>query len=334
MTNIKTLSEVVSQVKSSDVGKRDFTLPVQEIVVTSRTGRIEIMDSLGNLQHFNMNEHALGQLASRLGIPVNYARKCIEENPSLLAQHANHWINTEQFRDKQWFVRTQGEFARAFLTDKYSTLDNHYVVETLEGILGSSSEIDVKNLSIDPRYFNLRIIFKNLTSNIGTIQKPDNVMVGMHVSNSEVGSSSLRIDSCLFRLVCENGLISRVGGSSLLAQRHAHLTDDEMERRVANAITESVKVGDGAVEKFAKLREIKVADPLEEIKRLAQQEKYSNNFIDDLTMSYAIEKEFTRDDSAFTLVNAFTRSAQNKQAFDQRLEVETFAGRLMENYLK
>ena len=334
---IKQAQELVERVRQDDMGKHDMTIPVQRIVV-HRNGDVvfpELLDGVqGNFGHYGMTDHALGQLSTRLGIPTRYAKKCMETSPDLFAQHANYWIEREEWENKSWFVRGQGDMIRAFLSDRYTTLDNHFLVEMLNNVLGSGGLVDIKNLSIDPQYFNLRLVFPELSTNLGTAVTKDDVMVGVHITNSEVGSSSLRIDSCIFRLVCSNGLISRVGGESLMAQRHVHLTNNEMENRVAGAITEAVKLGDATIDRFARLQDIRVNDPMEEIKRLAKQEKYSDKFVDDLTQSYTIEKAITGNESAYELVNAFTRSAQNTPSFDRRLEVENFAGKLMDKFLK
>lgn len=325
------IEDLKNTVAEDDFGKVDFTVPTRDVIVM-RNGALHIPKD--GIHPFHMNDHALSQISSRLGIPTRYSKKCMEQEPELFADHANYWIQQEEWTDKKWFLRSKGEIMRAVLSDRYSTLDNGYLIETLETVLGSGETVDIKNLSIDPRYFNLRMVFNSMNVNLGTLQTPDNVMVGIHITNSEVGSSSLRIDSCLYRLVCSNGMISRVGGESMLAQRHANLTDSEMQNRVSKAIVEAVRVGDESIDKFGRLQEVKVDDPFEEIKRLAKAEKYSEKFVDHLKENYVTEKAITQDDNAFTLVNAFTRSAKSMPTFDRRVEVETFAGKLMDKYLK
>lgn len=328
---IKEFSAIKKRVLDDDIGKRDYTLKAQDVVVT-QSGRIQFATE-DDILNLIPNDHALGQISSRLGIPTKYAKKCMEENPFLFADHANYWLNDDEIREKGLFIRTKGELVRAVLSDRYSTLDNHYVMSTLDTVLRDGEIVDVKNIDIDPRYFNLRLVFPRMTMNLGTAQHKDNVMVGIHVTNSEVGSSSLRIDSCLYRLVCSNGMIARVGGDSLMAQRHSNLTNSEMENRVSEAILKAVQLGDSTIDKFGRLQEIKVDDPMEKLKELAKSEKYSDKFVDSLQESYITEKAITRDDSAYTLVNAFTRSAQLMPSFDRRVEVETFAGEVMNRFL-
>lgn len=332
---IKQAHELLERVRQDDLGKHDITVPVQRLVVRDN-GNIVLpsIEGVQGIGHYGLTDHALGQLSTRLGIPTRYAKKCMETEPELFAHHANYWIETPEWEEKSWFMRGQGDMIRGVLSDRYTTLDNHFVVEMLNNVLGDGGVVDIKNMSLDPQYFNLRLVFPDMNWNLGTSNTRDDVMVGVHITNSEVGSSSLRIDSCLFRLVCSNGMIARVGGESLMAQRHVHLTNSEMENRVAGAITEAIRLGDSTIDKFARLRDVKVSDPLEEIKRLAKQEKYSEKFTDNLLQSFTIEQSTTGNYSAYELVNAFTRSAQNMPTFDRRLEVEQYAGKLMDTLLK
>ena len=327
------LENVIQRVRQDDIGKVDFNVNSQDLLVTNN-GRLHFYAPNDEMQVLNFNDHALGQMSTRLGIPTRYARKCMENEPRLYASHANHWLNQEEQRDKGLFLRTRGDELRAVLSDRYATLDNHYVTEILEQVLGGYAQVDVKGFNLDPRYFNLRLVFSDMNVNLGTSMKKDDVMVGLQITNSEVGSSSLRVDSCLFRLVCTNGLISRIGGQPLLAQRHSNVSDTEMQNRVGKSIVEAVSLGDIAIDKFAKLKEVKVSNAISEIKELAKKQKYSERATDILVDSYSIEKLITGEESAYEVVNAFTRMAQQTQTYDRRLEIETFAGSLMDSYLK
>lgn len=330
-------STVLDAIQYDDMGKMDWTLPIGNVRM-AKTGLIgDVRHKLGEVGQLGIgmngvtpNDHALSQVASRLGIPAKYAKKCYEENPLLLANHFNYWIENmeEEQQVKQWFMRGKEDELRAVLTDKYSQLDNAFVFDALGTSLQNGGIVDVKNFNLDSKYLNLRLMFPDLTHNIGTDIKKDPVMVGIHITNSEVGSSSLRIDSCLFRLVCSNGLIARVGGESLMAQRHVHLTRGEMENRVADAIASALEAGDGILEDFARTKEIKVPSVMKVLEKLAKGQKYSESFTDTLKSSFNSEPGNT----AFHLVNAFTHASQTLP-IERRLEVETYAGNLMNDFL-
>jgi hypothetical protein len=335
----KQWGDVSNKITLDDIGKQDWTIPVSSIRM-NRNGMLGDMrfssgthNQIGeNHAGVQLDDHALSQLSSRLGIPARYAKKCIENDPWLLSSHVNHWIkDMEEDRegDRSWLLRTKRDTLRGVLTDKYSQLDNNFVFNALSNSLQNGDVVDVKNFNLDSKYLNFRMVFPDLKANIGTTINKDDVMVGIHVTNSEVGASSLRIESCLFRLVCSNGMIARVGGESLMQQRHVHLTTNEMENRVADAIDKALQVGDGLIDRFARSRDVKVNNPLETLEKLAKKQKYSNKFVDTLKNSFNSEP----GDSAFEIVNAFTHASKTLP-FENRLEVETFAGKVMDDYLK
>lgn len=332
-------NDVSSKIVLDDVGKVDWTAPISQIRMNGE-GRIGLLGlTHGSEQQLGFSragvtpdEHALSQLSSRLGIPSRYAKKVMESEPKLLATHVNHWLerlDEDTEGDKSWLLRGKRDSLRAVLTDKYTQLDNNFVFDALSNNLQGGDVVDVKNFDLSSKYMNFRMVFPDLKVNIGTSLKKDDVMVGIHVVNSEVGASSLRIESCLFRLVCTNGLIARVGGDSLMAQRHVHLTAGEMQNRVADAIDKALQVGDQLVDRFARSREINVKNPLATLEKLAKSQKYSNQFVDTLKSSFNSEP----GDSAFEIVNAFTHASQSLP-FDRRLEVETFAGKVLDDFLK
>jgi hypothetical protein len=331
---------VSQKISVDDLGKQDWTAPISQIRMNGE-GRIGLLGYAGGAEgqiganHIGVvpNDHALGQLSNRVGIPTRYSRKCAEKgHTDLLAANFNTWIkdlDEDTEGDKQWFLRGKNDMLRGVLTDKYSQLDNSFVFDALSHSLQNGDVVDVKNFDLNSKYLNFRMVFPELKVNIGTMLKKDEVMVGIHVTNSEVGASSLRIDSCLFRLVCTNGLIAKVGGESLMQQRHVHLTSREMENRVADAIDKALQIGDSVVDRFARSREIKVVNPLATLEKLARNQKYSNDFVDTIKNSFNSEPE----DSAFGIINAFTHASQSLP-FERRLEVETYAGKVMDDFLK
>jgi Domain of unknown function (DUF932) len=330
--------EVANKIDFDDQGKKDWTVPVSQVrmnnmgVIGLRNHDKGTPGQIG-INHLGMmpDDHALGQLASRVGIPVRYARKCAEEDGKLLANHFNYWMDQmeeDQEGDKQWLLRGKQDTLRGVLTDKYSQLDNNFVFKGLGYALQNGDVVDVKNFDLNSKYMNFRAVFPELSVNIGTDLKKDDVMVGIHVTNSEVGASSLRIESCLFRLVCSNGLVARVGGQALMQQRHVHLTTYEMQNRVADAIDKALQAGDQIIDRFARTKEIQVPNPLKTLENLAKKQKYSDKFTDTLKNSFNSEP----GDSAFHVVNAMTHASQTLP-FENRLEVETFAGKVMDDFL-
>jgi len=340
LNRIKSFRDVRDAIARDDVGKFDVTLPIES--VRMRTDNGAIYNTLLDPSHIDYqrpallpNDHALGQLLQRTGIDVRYGRKAFAADPYLIAEHVNYWIESGELpgikdandvSERKWFLRGKNNMLRAVLTDRYGQLDNEFAFSALSTVLKDESSVRDMGFFLDPKYLNARMVFPQLKVNLGTLQNPDLVFVGFHFVNSEVGCSSVRIDCCLYRQVCSNGMIVRVDGEMLLQQRHANITQNELQNRVAEALTKAIKVGDGAIQAFAKSREVKVEDPLELISKLAKTEKYSQAFTDTIKDSFQSEP----GDTAYHVVNAFTHAAKSLP-IEQRLEVETFAGKFMQN---
>jgi hypothetical protein len=94
---------------------------------------------------------------------------------------------------------------------------------------------------------------------------------------------------------------------------------------MAEAVSEGFRVSGSVLLAFLKAREEPVVDPLETIRKIAKERNFSKKFSDELVNGYLAEPEPNR----FGVINAFTRAAQGLSPL-QRIEMERFAGRLLE----
>ncbi|MBF0439942.1 MAG: DUF945 domain-containing protein [Magnetococcus sp. YQC-3] len=149
--------------------------------------------------------HAQRLISNRLGVPHQYLQRC---PPSLQAKNLNHWI-TEQKEDREFLVRFDGDHVRAVFTPRYKKLDNIEVLDRLNE-LGFAPETEV-HVQFDSNFMSLSIPDEGRTF---SIQPGDRVTPGISIANSEVGLSSLKIEAYCLRLVCTNGLISKMQTAS------------------------------------------------------------------------------------------------------------------------
>jgi hypothetical protein len=119
----------------------------------------------------------------------------------------------------------------------------------------------------------------------------------IHVSNSEVGRGALVVDVGIFRLVCTNGLIARIGGVMLLRARHIYRDPMELIGLFSEAVNEAETVATEFTWKLAEAREQQV--PIEH----ALAGLPSNRM-------RGLVRESLEGDSLFDLYNAVTNVAQ------------------------
>ena len=150
----------------------------------------------------------------------------------------------------------------------------------------------------------------------------DGLKAGVMIGNSEVGLGSVSVEPFVFRKACTNDLV--ITQEKSFRHPHIHLKATELNRRMAEGISHAFEMASSLLEAFLKTKEEPVPDPVETIRRLANQRKLSQKFTDEVISSYQVES----DPSRFGVINAFTSAAQ-KLAPLQRIEVERFAGTLL-----
>lgn len=98
---------------------------------------------------------------------------------------------------------------------------------------------------------------------------------------------------------------------------------------MAEAVSEGFRISSDVLNVFLKAREVRVVDPLEVIRKIAEERKFSQKFSDEAVSGYLAEP----DPNWFCVINAFTRAAQGLAPL-QRIEMERFAGTLVESPLQ
>ncbi len=154
-----------------------------------------------------MHDLALRQVASRVGVPIDYLRRC---PPGLAAMNVNYWVQHGR-QKQQALIRTiRGNQVRAVLSEAYTQFDDADVLPMVADVLGEE-ECQVQFADFAGDYTNIRILFPRTTSEV---RVGDAVQCGIHISNSEVGMRALRIEALVFRLICLNGAVKAETGTS------------------------------------------------------------------------------------------------------------------------
>lgn len=334
LTGNQKLQAILNQLQQEVETKKDFMIHPEDIRMTVE-GKLRSRNR--DLNDFHVTDWALGQLSSKLdaGLPIRYLRKC---PPQLQAVNVNHWI--QQFdREKHnpWLIRTQAGnlgngMVRGVLSERYSPFDDHEIIEIISKFFGNTeANIKINWWHRDDTGFHLRILFEDLTTAIGKLDdgSPDIHKVGLHIENSEVGKKSIRITPLVWRLVCSNGMMGWATDGDIFKQRHLYLKPHEMYGRVAEAIGNALKVGDSAIEKLVEAKETPVKDPLEIIKQLSEKYKYSKEFTEKAQETFMVEEGNT----AFHVIQAFTRACQLQNNPDFRTGVETDTTKMLEQLI-
>ena len=239
-----------------------------------------------------MKPIAQQSIANRLGIPIQYLRRCPED---IQAINLNHWIKYE--KNEELFFRFDGGKVRAIFTPRYIPTDNMEVLKKLESL---DYPLDTRvHCNLDNEFMSLSIPDGRQTFNVyGEKMTP-----GISVSNSEVGLASLSIAAFMLRLVCTNGMISKTEVSA--SYRHVSAKILSGLPGVLNNVSEEL----GRQKEQIKLSlESKVTNPESTINNFNSQFLLNKTEKEAVTWAIPLEYGFTM----FSIVNVYTKAAQYK----------------------
>src|SRR6266436_5168837 len=293
----KTVSDKIVQ---DDQNKWDQTALAEELEVAEVGAEV-----------YPFSEHAMSQFCAKLDIPIRYFRRLPDEMKIIVANY-----DLRRLKGTSFLVRRKGDWIRAFLSSEYVVYNNSEIAETVESLLGNGA-LTMKSFVLEETHMFLKII----SEEIWDVQS--GLKAGIMIGNSEVGMGSVSVEPFVFRKPCTNELI--VSREKSFRHAHIHLTAYELTRRMAEAVSEGFKVASSVLDAFLKTREVKVVDPLEVIRKIAEERQFSQKITDEVVSSYLAEPE----SNWFGLINAFTNAAQKLGPF-QRIELERFAGTLLE----
>ncbi len=331
MSNI-TLNRVLEAVAKDSDSNTDYITKVSNLRAM-QDGSIEFVDAkqvAGSGPKdfvFNATDWGFGQLLNKVGMPGSYFKKAAEEDPQLFADHFNHWaVKQDDTRVRlRTKISSQHGLIRGVVSDSYSPMDNQTVVDSLVRVLATKEgEYEVNSFHLDDKRFHLRISYPESTRPVRLLADgtPDYNRVGMDIVNSEVGASSLSLNSLLWRLVCSNGLRAW-SVDDTFKQRHIHIDPNTFRHKIAAGIEKTFSAGETMLAQYSDLQNITLPHPNIVIAHLAKDAKFSQTLTDEVL------KNFDGDATAFGIVNAFTRAGRDL-GNEQRLEVEQFAGRILQ----
>ena len=323
------LSQLANELESRAALKNDYVTDTRNIAMDD-AGAIILNDN-----RFQPNQIAHNQIANRLNIPVKYYDKMREKAPALLASNVNNWFQTEP---EKRLVRTLGNDARAFLSDRYNRIENEDIARVALPELLSQPDIRIESSSITDSKMYIKAVFPRIQ---GEVTKGDIVQSGIVISNSEVGHGRVSIQALVFRLVCLNGMIN---ADSSFGVRHVGSkleTSDEITALLSN---EALKADDHAImlkvrdvirasfdetaftrtiEKMRESTEQRIeGNPVEAVKVLSKRLLISEAEQGDILRHLIEGASLTR----YGLLNAVTRTAQDSPSYDRATELESLGG--------
>jgi hypothetical protein len=332
----RTLTEVAAEIERQAASKRDFVADTRKVALLDDGNSLDIN---GVPEVFGVTPHAHRQIGSRLRIPADYYDRLRTELPALLATNVN-----TLFREKPEtrMIRTLDGRARAFLSRRYRRLDNIDVAENLLPILSGRDDLRFESAELTERKLYIKLVSERIG---GEVKVGDPVQAGLVISNSEIGLGAIDVAPLIYTLSCRNGAIMPAFGQKKYhVGRAAEDTDEayEMYRDETLAADDRaywLKVQDVVRSTLAQvtfdkiLERLRVAadqtikgDPVQTVELAARRFSLTDSERGSV-LRHLIEG---RELSAYGLLNAITRSAQDVESYDRATELETVASQVLE----
>lgn len=342
------VSDALAQLQAEHRDKVDVVLSEVRDVVPTVVDFDDVIDSTAlrfntevvDAELLPIRKAAHRHIASRSDIPLNYYRRMVEHAPELWRDNVAHWWSQDP---KQRLVRTFGGddgAVRAVLSSRYQTLDS---IPFLEAVLSAAHEAagdDIQILSMhageDRAYMKLALGTRREMKAVGeTLQQ------GLIVSNSEVGSGSVKVEPWALITSCTNGMVSErkltrvhLGGElpagvlspDTIAKRSEAVWGEVKDFTTAALSADNLDLFVGQIEGAASNR-------LDAPAKLA-----TANLVNEFSLTSnegsSIFERFLRDadrngESQWGLTQAVTRVAQDATSYERQVELETVGGKLL-----
>ena len=336
MKQAKTLDELLAEIVRMDEQKQDYVVSESSTRMLS-SGEIQIR--LGNnSRELKPTETFENQLAEALGIPKRYYSKMKEESPDLLVNNVNHWLERGV---RSHVVRELDGYGRAFLSANYRSIDNYEVAETVIPMILNTEGVHVASCEVTSERLFIKAVNERVS---GEVKKGDIVQAGFFVGNNEVGFGALTIQPMIYRLACENGMITGERFYKGFSRRHVggrleeawDVFSDDTKRLSNTAILSQVAdivstLGDPA--RFSKLVEIMqnasdwqiTSDVVELVGKVQKDYMLSKEENSGVLQHLLREGEL----SLYGLANAITRTAQDVSSYTRSTELEVLGFELL-----
>lgn len=351
----KTLSQLAAEIERQQNTKQDLITSTQNLVMLN-TKNLDgpgsrIVLEAGKDHRFGINGLAHDQIGAHTGIPGKYYDKMLAEAPGLLATNVNRWF--EKYPAPR-LVRTLDGNVRAFLSDGYRPLENADLAEAVLPIL-LDMKLDIMSCEITERRLYIKAVDERLKRDVPSGRKMgdgshcffDTCSPAIIISNSEVGSGQLSVDSGVYTKVCTNMAMIAGGG---MKRRHVgsrnaitdgeavrHLLSDATKRATDRAIWMQVRdVVKGAFD------EARFTEATDKMAGMAKDviEGDVVKFVDLSTKQFgfsegegmSVLKHLIEggDLTRYGLFNAVTRTAQDLESYDRATEFEATGGKIIE----
>jgi hypothetical protein len=343
----KSIVELAQELTRIKKTARDFVVPTSKLYAEPAEGGVTLNFKNGVDHSYSLNQWSRAQVANYTKIPREYFERLSTETPDLLAKNINHGLekSAARYGNESRMLRTLDGRVRGMLSSRYRILDSHDLLEAIFPVL-SDKGMEIVSSEITDRRLFIKALSPRITADVS---KGDTVQYGLVISTSDVGAGSVRVEPLVYRLVCQNGMISNT------AIRKFHVGKNQAEDDIRELLTDKTReLTDAAF--WAQVRDVVLSSmkaenferQVDRI-RIAAGERITNFDLPrvvELSMNAVKVSGDSKKNSILAalasgnegagltkwgLINSFTRAAQQDEFdYEESVELERAAGQILE----
>lgn len=307
----KTFDQVMESITKSEEDRQDRLVELKDITpIVGNGGKFAF--EIGSEQ-YRPTDWALAQFSGRLNLPsssvirelVNRKDADWEDSDVAVRIAKNSMRRADQ--DKKYRLRTYKDGTlRAFVTDKYTPIDNRWYMETLNDILPGSVYSHWRG-NDDTIYGN--VLLPDSIMDYG--QDDDSDYGGMlSIGNCEIGRRRISQRPSVFRSICMNGCIWDKVQGEMINQRHMGKIDlVELKKRITDNVEKQLKLVPIAVRKFLSVRDLKVEGSMKAtLAAICIKNRFERRESQEILQQFVTHEKEHRN--LFGIINAITRAGQ------------------------
>ncbi|MCB5272376.1 MAG: DUF945 domain-containing protein [Candidatus Cloacimonetes bacterium] len=305
-----TLGDAYDELRTLSRDNHDRVVSLRDVSsVTASTIKI------GNQTH-PMNNIAARALCSRYEIPYKYIRSIPHYLQSINLNHA-----LIQHRDDEIFVRFNGDKVRGLFSTRYVPMDHVQIVKALMDA-GVNPNKRVQ-LEVDYTLMRLSLVDAQRTFEVG---HNDPHTPGISIVNSELGQSSFSIAPYVLRLVCTNGLITKVPGT---ATNFRHISDRALTR-MPQILSMAYERVDDQQKQLHIATQRPVEQPEETLKTFARHFSLDKDQREAIAWALPYEISLDGTNTMFNIIQVLTKAAQCKDlTTEQNTHLQQVGGEVL-----
>lgn len=204
-----TIEELATEIMRQNEIKEDYVVESSRLFMDIWNSdlflRVMHNSNEDRLEPLEISENAHRQISSRLGIPIKYYNRMLNECPKLLMQNVNHWFfhNSEQR-----MLRVMDGKVRAFLSNRYLRLDNHEVTCAIMPEIGTIPDVQFVSNQITDNHLFIKVVNPNLQRELSTGKI---IQAGLVIRNSETGLGTFGVSPLIYCPEHQFGMIVNTG---------------------------------------------------------------------------------------------------------------------------